>query len=355
MTNDKFSESAPLQVRLEPQFDPTCASPPRGIVVAMLLLAAVVSLSCRQEGGALRLKIATLDAGSSWYGYGATFAELIRRQLPSGSRIDVLPYAGSIGNPTLIARGEADLGLCMGVTAGWAYHGKFAFDEEHKGLRALAGGLDRYYYAVIARRDLNLGSLREIRDRKAAVRVVTQTAGTLNSVQCFQLLGAYGISAEDIRRFGGDILQTSTDVIAAAMRDGRADLWFQPVTAGHPSVMEVAASIKVKFLRLEPEVIRRLVETYGYTADVLPPGSFPGQEQEIPLIGCSTCLFASERLPEPVAYAAARAVCEGEKQLKAAYKGMAAFEPAKAWDPKISGLPLHPGAERYYREKGYIR
>ncbi len=323
--------------------------------ILVVVTAAAALVSCGPGRDSLGLKIATLDAGSSWYLYGATFAELIRKELPQGSRIDVLPFSGSIGNPKLVARGEVDLALCMGVTANWAYHGKFTFDEAHEDLRALVGGLDRYYYAAIARRELNLSSIGEIREKKTALRLITQAPGTLNALMCFQVLAAYQITPEEIRQYGGEIIQTSTDVIAAEMKDGRADLWFQPVTPGHPSVMEVATSIRIKFLPFEPEIIRRLVETYGYAPATLPAGSFTGQDEAVPMAGYSTCLISSTRLPESVAYAVTQAVCEGERHLKAVYRGMESFHPETAWDPGITGLPLHPGAERYYREKGYMR
>ncbi|MFH1757962.1 MAG: TAXI family TRAP transporter solute-binding subunit [Pseudomonadota bacterium] len=303
----------------------------------------------------VQLKIATLDMGSSWYIYGATFAELITKELPSGSRVDVLPYSGSIGNPKLVTKGDADMGLVMGIVGKWAYDGKHVFDTKYQNLRALVGGIDQYYYALIAREDLNIESLKEIREKKLAVKIVTQPKGTLNAVMSYMVLEAYGITREDLKKIGGTITHTSTDVIASDIKDGRANLWFQPATAGHPSITSVAVTTKIRFLPYEPAVVQKLSDEYGFSPAVLPAKAFQGQNKDVPMIGYRTCLFGSIKMPDSVAYAVAKALCEGEQKMKAAHKGMKAFNPAKAWDPKITGLPLHPGAEKYFKEKGYMK
>jgi len=303
----------------------------------------------------VQLKIATLDVGSAWYIYGATFAELINKELPSGSRVDVLPYSGSIGNPKLVTKGDADMGLVMGIVGKWAHEGKHVFDTRYPNLRALIGGIDQYYYAIITREDLNMNSLKEIKEKKLAVKIVTQPKGTLNAVMSYMVLEAYGISKEDLIKFGGTITHTSTDVIASEIRDGRANLWFMPATAGHPSIASVAVTTKVRFLPYEPEIIQKLSDEYGFSPAVLPGRTFQGQDKDVLMIGYKTCLFGSVNMPDNVAYAVVKALCEGEQKMKAVHKGMQVFSPAKAWDPKITGLPLHPGAEKYYKEKGYIK
>jgi uncharacterized protein len=303
----------------------------------------------------VQLKIASLDVGSSWYIYGATFADLISKQLPSGSRVDVLPFSGSIGNPKLVTRGEADMGLVMGIVGKWAYDGKYVFDQKYQNLRALVGGIDQYYYALIAREDLNINSLREVKEKKLPVKIVTQPKGTLNAVMSYMVLEAYGITKEDLKNFGGTITHTSTDVISSEIKDGRANLWFQPATAGHPSITSVTVTTKVRFLPYEPDIIRKLSDEFGFSSAVLPAGSFPGQNKDVPMIGYKTCLFASTSMPDAVAYTVAKALCEGQEKMKAAHKGMKSFDPSKAWDPRITGLPIHPGAEKYYKEKGYVK
>ena len=303
----------------------------------------------------VHLKIATLGVGSSWYIYDATIAELLGNIVPQGSRIEVLPYSGSIGNLRLVSKGGADLGLGMGIVAGWAYEGKYTFDTTYPKLRAIVGVLDQYYYAVIARKDLGIASLADIRNKKMAVKIVTQPRGSLNAVMSYMVLGAYGISKEDIEKYGGRITHTTNDVIASYMKDGRATVWFQPATPGHPKISSVAVTTKLQFLPYDDAVVRELVDTYGFAPATMPAGAFKGQDTDVSMAGFSTSLFASEDMPEDTAYLVTRTLCENAAKLQSAHKGMASFDPSKAWEKQYTGLPLHPGAEQYYRGKGYLK
>src|SRR2546427_9233004 len=149
---------------------------PRIIAFVLLIVLAVSPVSAQAP---VTLPFATLDAGSAWYVYGATMAELLRRALPAGSNIDVKPFAGGVGNAKLVARNQTPLALSFTVTNRWAFEGKEAYDAKLDNLRALVGGLDTYYLVAVAAKRLNLNSVREIRDRKLAVKIFTQPVGSL--------------------------------------------------------------------------------------------------------------------------------------------------------------------------------
>ena len=148
--------------------------------LALLLLSVVVAfppLAWAQQ--AVTLAFATLDTGSAWYVYGATMAELLRKALPAGSNIDVKPRSGGVGNPRLVAKNETPLGFGFTVTNRWAYEGREAYDAKLDNLRGLVGGLDTYYLVAIAAKKLPVGSIREIKDKKVPIKMVTQPVGSL--------------------------------------------------------------------------------------------------------------------------------------------------------------------------------
>src|SRR5205807_4488867 len=139
------------------------------------------------------------DAGSAWYVYGATMAELLRRALPAGSHVDVKPFAGGVGNAKLVARNETPLALSFTVTNRWAFEGKEAYDTKLENLRGLVGGLDTYYLVAIASRKLPVTTVRDIKDKKLPVKLYTQPVGSLGEFAGRQLLRAVGVSYADIR------------------------------------------------------------------------------------------------------------------------------------------------------------
>lgn len=136
--------------------------------------------------------------------------------------------------------------------------------------------------------------------------------------------------------------------------DGQADLFMQVVTAGHPAMTEIAITAEVVFLGLSDEVVKRLT-TYGWNPATLPANTFKGQNSALPTIGTTTSLITTDKLPLEVAYAITKALCENRETLSKGHAGLKPFNPQLGWKSENLGLPLHPGAEKYYREKGWLR
>jgi TRAP transporter TAXI family solute receptor len=300
------------------------------------------------------LAFATLDTGSAWYVYGATMAELLRKALPPGSNVDVKPFAGGVGNAKLVAKNETPLALSFTVTNRWAFEGKEAYDTKLESLRGLVGGLDTYYLVAVAAKKLNLNSLKDIKDRKLAVRLFTQPVGALGEFGGRQLLRTYGISYTDLRGWGGSTTHVGYNVIVDAFKDGRADLLIAVVTPKHPSVSEIATFTDVKFLGIEPETVKAL-GPLGYAPATMPANTFKNQPEPVSTVGFPTVVITNKDLPEPVAYTVTKTIIENKDALVRGHAGLAAFDPQTAWQSEKVGIPLHPGAERAYREKGWLK
>jgi TRAP transporter TAXI family solute receptor len=319
-----------------------------------LILVWAVTVTAVGAQQPVTLAFATLDTGSAWYVYGATMAELLRKALPAGSNVDVKPFAGGVGNAKLVARNETPLGLSFTVTNRWAFEGKEAYDAKLENLRALAGGLDTYYLVAVAQKKLGINSLREIKDKKLAVRIFTQPVGALGEFGGRQLLRAYGLSYADIKGWGGSTTHVGYNIIIDAFKDGRADLLLAVVTPKHPSVSEITTFTDVKFLPLEPDVVKGL-EPLGYTAASMAANTFKNQPEPVHTVGFPTVVITNKDLPEPVAYAVTRTLVDNKEALVRGHAGLSAFDPQTAWRPEKVGIPLHPGAERAYREKGWMK
>jgi TRAP transporter TAXI family solute receptor len=323
------------------------------VIVAMTIgLTALAGPTAAQ--GPVNLAFATLDSGSAWYVYGATMAELLRKALPAGSNVDVKPFAGGVGNAKLVAKGETPLALSFTVTNRWAFEGKEAYDTRLEGLRALVGGLDTYYLVAVASRKLGINSLKEVKDRKLPVKIYTQPVGALGEFAGRQLLRAYGLSYADVRAAGGSTTHVGYNVIIDAFKDGRADLLLAVVTPKHPSVSEITTFSEVKFLPIDPDVVKGLAPL-GYTLATMPANTFKNQAEPVSTVGFPTVVITSKDLPEPVAYTITKTIVENKDALVRGHAGLAAFDPTTAWRPDKVGIPLHPGAERAYREKGWMK
>ena len=324
------------------------------LAVALVLVVGVSAVVAQTPAAPVSLAFATLDTGSAWYVYGATMAELLRKSLPAGSNIDVKPRAGGVGNPKLVAKNETPLGFGFTVTNRWAAEGREAYTEKLDNLRALVGGLDTYYLVAVATRKLGIGSVREIRDKKLGVKVYTQPVGSLGEFAGRQLLRATGIGYNEIKGWGGSTQHVGYNIIVDAFKDGRADVLFAVITPKHPSVSEIVTSVDVKFLGLDAETAKALLPL-GYTAATMPPDTFKGQSEPVSTVGFPTVLITNKELPEPIAYTVTKTIVENKDALVRGHAGLAEFDPKTAWQPEKVGIPLHPGAERAYREKGWMK
>ncbi len=324
------------------------------VPLAALAVLAWGAAGVRAQQPPVTLAFATLDTGSAWYVYGATMAAILRSALPPGSNVDVKPRAGGVGNPKLVAKNETPLGFSFTVTNRWAYEGKEAYDQKLDNLRALVGGFDTYYLVAVASTKLGIGSVREIKEKKLGIRATSQPVGSLGEFAARQLMRSIGMSYADIKSWGGSMQHAGYNVIVDAFKDGRADVLFAVVTPKHPSVTEIAKDADVRFLGLDAETIATLAPL-GYVPATMPANTFKGQTEPVRTVGFPTVLITNKELPEPVAYAVTKAILENKDALVRGHAGLAEFDPATAWRPEKVGIPLHPGAERAYREKGWMK
>ncbi len=301
----------------------------------------------------IRLKFASHSLGSSWYLLGAAVTELLKKNLPPGSNIDLLPYAAGVGNPKLVSKGEADFGFGVNVTSKWAYEGKVAYDTKMDNLRALSAGLDIGWLGIMVRSKVDINSFEDIKEKKFPLRMMLLPPGSLGEFGAKQIMEAYGISVSDIKSWGGGVTNTSFEVIVSAMQDGRTDCFIQIVTPGHPSVTELAVTTGIKFLPLNNKVLERL-GAIGWDSTIIPSGTFKGMDKDVKAVGYTTHLIATKDLPDDIAYLLTKIVSENKEQLVKVYNAVKVFDPKTAWDPRINRIPLHPGAERYYKEKKWM-
>jgi uncharacterized protein len=326
--------------------------------VLMLVTVMVFALAFQVQAQDLKtpahLRFATQDLGSAWYMYGANFTNLWRKVLPKGSTIDVMPYGGGGANSLLLDKGDADLAYSFTSIANWAVQGKVAYTKKIDALTGIAGALDRYYLAVIATKRSGITSLEEVASKKTPVRIVSQPVMSTAEFSMRLLLDAYGMSYEGIKSWGGAVTPTSTGVAQSQMTDGKADVWIQVVTAGHPAISELALSTELVFLPMSDVIIKKM-QIYGYGQSTLPAKSFKGQDKEVRLLGFPTILVGHKEMDPDLVYLLTKTIIENKAELVKAHAGFKDFLPEESWKLPQFGIPLHPGAEKYYRQKGMMK
>ncbi|NQU12796.1 MAG: TAXI family TRAP transporter solute-binding subunit [Desulfobacteraceae bacterium] len=301
----------------------------------------------------VHLSMATFKSGSGWFIMAQAMAKIMENALPKGSTVDVLPYSGGVGNPLLLQKGKADIALGFPVESRLALKGQSPYKKPVKDLRLLAAGFDTYWYVFSVRQDTGITSIGEIKKKKYPLRLVILPKGSSGEWDTSKVMEAYGINIyKDLKAWGGKVTNTSFPSALDMVKDGQANAFAHVSTPGHPSWTQLATMVKIRFLPIDERIRNEFIKKYGFSKGTIPKGTFRGVEKDIPVLGFSTNLITSAKLPEDVAYKITKAIATHKKDLVTTYKAARVFNPKKAWD---STVPLHPGAKKYYQEMGYMK
>lgn len=287
-------------------------------------------------------------AGGVWYGLAGSIAELIKDEFPE-LLVSVMP-GGGIGNPTLVEKGKAQLGLSLAFLYRAASEGAEPYENVHKNLRAIAtvGSSDQGFFLV--REGVPINSIKELAKKKYPLRLITTPKGSTGAIASARILEKYGITFDDLKSWGGSITFTSYTDAASLIADGHADANISPVV---PALVELMLRVPMKWLPMEEKIIDQLVEQYGYSKNFIPKGKYSFAIEDGWTIGGANVILVSIEVPEEIVYGITKTLCEHPKVVRDWGYWYADFDPKIAW--KDLGGPLHSGAERYYRDAGYMK
>lgn len=302
------------------------------------------------------VRIGAMREGTAWYVFAATLEQLIEPILGTNT-VEVIARGGGVANPMVVQAGRAEIALSNTATAVWAFNGHPAYEgASAPDIRALVGGLNSVYVGVMARQsfieEMGTSDLAEILDSGQPVRILMKPAGSSAVPTAAMILEALGSGFDEVRSNGGDIVQVGAPQIPAVIRDGSADIYIDTMIPGHPTITEVALTNDMAYLDLPQAALDALA------ANGLTPGNwgpwFEGQDAPTSGGNLGTVLIANAALDDDTAYQITRALVENATAMGEAHAAWRRFNPENAWRPELVGIPLHPGAERYYRELGWI-
>jgi len=302
------------------------------------------------------VRIGSMPVGSGWYVAAAAMEQVLKPALSSHD-VEVIARGGGVANPMVVEQGKAEIALSNVATSVWAAKGLELYQgKKATHIRALIGGLNPVYMAMMVRNDFikktGLDTMDKIFTSGKPLRIVMKPQGSNVPPTVDMILAAYGLDRAKIRANGGEIIQVAPAQIPDIIREGRADILLDTVLKGHPMITEVSLTGDIRFIDLSEKARAKLAENGVKPAQF--PEWFKGQSGPTWGADFGTELIARDDLPDDIAYTVIKTFIEKRDDLARAYPAFKAFDPKGAAKPENTGIPLHPGAVKYYKEKGLM-
>jgi TRAP transporter TAXI family solute receptor len=191
-----------------------------------------------------------------------------------------------------------------------------------------------------------------------AIKVAMPMSGTSDLPLVKRILQYYGITFEDIEKAGGKIFQAVYADMVSLYKDKHVDYVFTHLALPAAAITEMAVSRKSVLLITSTECIDALADELG-TIDVasgkavIPGGTYKGITEDVPAVPTAAELLIGAHVPEVVAYNILKIIGDNIEEVHTINNKNRTFQPETGW--KSVAVPLHPGAVKYYKEKGYMK
>ncbi|MDR3413974.1 MAG: TAXI family TRAP transporter solute-binding subunit [Formivibrio sp.] len=330
----------------------------RHIKTAVITMTALLAYAGTVQAETV-VKIAAEDPGGSWYSYSATFSRIIEQATKGEIKAEIVPRGGGIANPSLVNLDKADFGFTTSNAAAWArdgldavYHGK-----KHDNLRGMIGGMQFAYTMVIANRDYvkknNIKVLDDLFTNKVAPRFVVKPNGSQVPLIADVAFQTFGTDLVKLRA-SKQLTQVSPSQIAQLVRDSTVDVYFENAPAKQATVTEVTMTNDMAFVPFSDKTLKTLAG-YGMPTMTMPANTFKGQTEDYKTAVSSTIMVTNKDVPDAVVYKVTKALVENMEAIQKEHAPLQVWNPEKGAQLDQSILPLHPGAAKYYRERGWIK
>lgn len=311
----------------------------------LLTLALLVGLAAHPGLAAENLTIASGKAGGTWYPMGGAIADIIQNHL-DGYNMAVMQGTGD-ANIIGVTNKLYTLGISFSFANADAAKGKAQFKVPMDNIAGLAA-LYPAPLQMVVRGDSDIKSVADLKGK----RIAPGLKGTSGEVLVRNILKVHGLSYSDMAK----VEHLAYADAAMQMKDGHIDAFMPFTTVPAPVIQDTAVSVGggVRVLPLSEEKFAALKEiNAGYSKFVVNAGSYKGHLEDALCVGSNNVIICQKNLPEELIYQMTKALVDNKDRFTKVHKVVDAWTPQYA--TQDIGVPLHPGALRYYKEIGAIK
>lgn len=250
---------------------------------------------------------------------------------------------GSAENIRMMASGAAQIACSQADSFYYANIGEREFDASTVDTINFVVCGNETVITMIVRADSGINSFADMKGKRAAVG-----SGTIYQAYWPLFLEEYGFTEDDVAATPMNMADCAT-----ALQDGTADMIFYNANFPHPTFQDLALNCPVRFLDVEQEVKDHICEQNPYFAETIIPADVYDTEKDVETIGTRTAIICRPDTDEQLIYDLCATIFENQEEIALLGPTVAEYNPENAL--KFSDLvPMHPGAERYYKEHGMM-
>ena len=293
------------------------------------------------------ITIGTGGVTGVYYAAGGAICRLVNKDRKAhGIRCSVESTGGSVFNINTIKAGELDMGVAQSDVHFNAAKGMGQFKEPMPELRAVFG-LHPEPVTVVARKEANIRSFADLKGKR--FNVGNPGSGTRSSLD--ELIGTMGWKLSDFALAS----ELKADEHGPALCDGKIDGFFYLV--GHPSanIQDPTTVCGAKLVSVTGPAVDKLVKERPYYAKAtIPGGLYPNNPQTTETYGVLATFVSSSKVPTDTIYQVVKAVFDNFDEFKKLHPALGVLTPQAMIKDGLSA-PLHDGASKYYKEKGWLK
>jgi TRAP transporter TAXI family solute receptor len=313
-------------------------------VTAALAFALSVGLGLAAYAQQKTMSIGTGGTGGVYYPLGGAIANVLSKNLPNVQATAEVT-GGSVDNLKLIGTGQSELGFAMADAALDAYKGEDKFKSGKIPLQALLVVYPNRMH-VVTIESTGINTMADLKGK----RVSTGSPGSATEVMAFRVIEAAGLDKDkDLKRERLGVAESVN-----AIKDGKIDAFFWVGGVPTASVTDLAATPGVKIKLIDhADIVDKMNAKYGklYSAGTIKAGTYPGYDKDNKNTEVWNIILTGNKMSDDDAYNIVKTLVEKKADIVAVHKEAESF----SLDNQIqerSPIPFHPGALKYFKERG---
>jgi TRAP transporter TAXI family solute receptor len=295
------------------------------------------------------------QVGGGWYTQAGGFVELIKAK-DSSFNIKVVPGAG-IQNMSKLQQGETEIAWGLPPFIAASYNGQDPYKDKHPDMRLVMNGLGFVHIQVGVPVDYPANSVKDVFElaKTKAITIGTTPPGGSDEWVMKKVFEFYKTTYNDVRNKGGKVILVSYSDLTTQYRDRNMDIFFANLAVPGAAIQEASLARKMKILPMDDDLIKFL-ENHGLSRGVIPKGSYKdvvNNDKDIPTIAMANTIVANAKTPSDVVYQFTKVLLSDLSGVRKVHPAFKDFDPKDA--VKLGNVPLHPGAEKAYKEAGLLK